>query len=121
MFAKIVGTIFILLGVLFFLYPELLRGSLRRKAVRKLRGYLFAAFVFFGALLISTGWRYDGLLAKVLTLLGIVALIKGLLFLNSTATEKITAWILERPKTHLQMFAAGQIVLGLLILFGLRG
>ena len=106
MFAKIVGTIFILLGVLFFLYPELLRGSLRRKAVRKL---------------ISTGWKYEGLLSKLLTLAGIIALIKGLLFLNSTATEKITAWILQRPKRHLQIFAAGQIALGLLILFGLRG
>ncbi len=121
MFAKIVGIVFTLLGVLFFVYPELLRGSLRRKAVRKLRGYLFAAFIFFGALLISTGWKYEGLPAKLLTLAGIVALIKGLLFLNSTATERITAWILQRPKRHLQMFAAGQIVLGLLILFGLRG
>ena len=71
--------------------------------------------------MISAGWRHEGLLPKILMLAGIVALLKGLLFLNSKVSEKITAWILERPILHLKVFAVGQIVLGLLILFGLRG
>ena len=121
MFSNIVGIIFILLGVLFFLYPESLRGRLRKKAIRKLRRYLLAVLMFFGILLISAGWSHEGLLPKILMVMGIVALVKGLLFLNSKATERITAWILERPTLHLKVFAAGQIGLGLLIFFGLRG
>ena len=120
MFSNIVGIIFILLGVLFMRYPESLRGRLRKKAIRKLRGYLFSVLIFLGILLISTGWRHEGLLPKILMFIGIVALIKSLLLFNSKATERITIWILERPTLHLKVFAAGQIGLGLLILFGLR-
>jgi uncharacterized protein YjeT (DUF2065 family) len=119
MFSNILGSIFVFLGVFFLLYPETLRRRLRSKAVWKLRRYFFAAALSLGVLLISVGWRYEGLLPKILMLAGIVAVLKGLLFLNAKATEKITAWILERPTLHLQIFAAGQIALGLLILFGL--
>ena len=121
MFSNILGGIFVLVGVFFLLYPETLRRRLRSKAIWKLRRYFFAAALSFGILLISVGWRYEGFLPKVLMLVGIVALLKGLLLLNSKAAEKVTAWIQERPTLHLRMFAAGQIVLGLLILFGLRG
>jgi len=121
MFSNIVGSILILLGLVFLLYPETLRRRLRGKAIWKLRRYFFAAALSFGILLISIGWRYEGLLPKVLMLAGIVALLKGLLFLNSKAVETVTAWILERPVLQLRLFAMGQIALGLLILFGLEG
>ena len=121
MLSNIVGSIFILLGVVFFLYPESMRRRLRKKAIRRLRGYFFAAALFFGFLLISAGWRHEGLLPKILMVLGIVAVLRGLLFLKSKATEEVTAWILERPTLHLRGFAVGQIALGCLILFGLTG
>ena len=116
----IVGSIFILLGVLFLLYPEALRKRLRRKAVWRLRRWFFAAALFFGALLVSVGWKQPGLLPKVLVLIGVAAILKGLLLLNSKATEKITAWVLSRPILHLRIFAVAEIAMGLLILLGLR-
>lgn len=112
MFSHIVGSIFILLGVLFLLYPEALRKRLRR--------WFFAAALFFGALLVSVGWKQPGLLPKVLVLIGVAAILKGLLLLNSKATEKITAWVLSRPILPLRIFAVAEIAMGLLILLGLR-
>jgi len=119
MLSGLIGLVFILFGVLSLLFPESLRRSLRRKAVWKLRRYFFIAAVSFGILLISAGWKQEGILPKILMCLGVVALLKGLLFLNLKATEHVTAWILERPVLHLRIFAVGQIVLGLLMLFGL--
>ncbi len=119
MLSGLIGLAFILFGVLSLLFPESLRRSLRRKAVWKLRRYFFIAAVSFGILLISAGWKQEGILPKILMCLGVLALLKGLLFLNSKATEHVTAWILERPSLHLRIFAIGQIVLGLLMLFGL--
>ena len=121
MLSNIVGGMFVFFGALFFLYPESLRRRLRKKAIRRLRGYFFAAALFFGFLLISAGWRHEGLLPKILMVLGIVAVLKGLLLLKSKATEEVTAWVLERPTLHLRGFAVGQIALGCLILFGLTG
>ncbi len=112
MFSHIVGSVFILLGVLFLLYPEALRKRLRR--------WFLAAALFFGALLVSVGWKQPGLLPKVLVLIGVAAILKGLLLINSKATETITAWVLSRPILHLRIFAVAEIAMGLLILLGLR-
>ena len=45
---------------------------------------------------------------------------KGLLLLRSRAADEVTQWILKQPIVTLRMFAAGQIALGFLILFGLK-
>jgi uncharacterized protein YjeT (DUF2065 family) len=109
-----------MLGLVFLLYPEGLRRRLRKKALRRIRRYFFAAAVFLGILLISAGWKYEGILPKILVLIGIIAILKGLFFLKSKAADKITEWILEQPVLFLKIFAACQIVLGLLIIFGLK-
>jgi len=119
MLSGLIGLVFILFGILSLLFPETLRRSLRRKAVWKLRRYFIIAAVSFGILLISAGWKQEGILPKVLMCIGVVALLKALLFVNSKAAEHVTAWILERPVLHLKIFAVGQIALGLLMLFGL--
>ncbi len=120
MLSFLIGLVLTLFGLLFLLFPESLRRRLRRKAVWKLRRYFFAVAVTLGVLLISAGWRHEGLLPKVLVCIGVVALLKGLLLLNSKAAEHVTAWILDRPVLHLKVFAVGQIVLGLAMLFGLK-
>ena len=97
MFSYILGIFFITVGLLFLLYPEGLRRRLRKKALRRIRRYFFAGAVFLGILLISTGWNHDGLLPKILTIGGIIAVLKGLFFLKSKAADKVTAWILEQP------------------------
>ncbi len=119
MLSNIIGGIFIFLGVLFLLYPEWFRKSLRKKALRRIRRYFFAAMLFFGVMLFSAGWRHSGILPKILMVAGLLAVLKGLLLLKSKATDEVTAWILERPVPHLRLIAVGQIVLGFLVVFGL--
>ena len=119
MVSNIVGGMMVFLGALFFLYPESLRRRLRWKATWRLRWYFCAAALSLGILLISVGWRHEGLGPKVLVFAGVVALFKGLLFLSSRAVETVTAWLLECPIWHLRIFAVGQIALGGAILFGL--
>jgi uncharacterized protein YjeT (DUF2065 family) len=121
MFSTIVGILFVLLGALWFRYPEALRRRLRRKALRKLRWYFFAAALSIGVLLISVGWKYEGLLPKILVIGGIIAILKGLFFLKSKAADEITEWLLNQPVLRIRIFAACQVALGLLILFGPKG
>jgi hypothetical protein len=109
-----------MLGILFLLYPESLRKRLRKKALRKIRRYLFACAIALGILLISTGWQYEGLFPKILILVGIIAILKGVFFLKSKAADKVTEWILKQPVIFFKIFAACQIILGFLIIFGLK-
>ena len=120
MFTYIVGSLFIMLGILFLLYPESLRKRLRKKALRKIRRYLFAGAITLGILLISTGWKYEGLFPKILVLLGIIAIFKGMFFFKSRSADKVTEWILRQPIVLFKIFAACQIILGLVIILGLK-
>jgi hypothetical protein len=60
---------------------------------------------------------FSGVLGSIFIFFG--ALFKAMLFLNSQATEHVTAWIIERPILHLRIFAVLQIALGCAMLFGL--
>lgn len=93
---------------------------LKKKALRKIRKYLFAGAITVGILLISTGWKYEGLLPKILVIVGIVAIFKGVFFLKLRAADKATGWILKQPEILLKKFTICQIALGLLIIFGLK-
>jgi len=120
MFSYILGSLFIIIGVLFLLFPESLRKRLRKKALRKIRNYLFAGAITLGILLISTGWKYEGLFPKILILIGIIAIFKGVFFIKSKSADKVTEWILKQPVIYFMIFAACQIILGLLIILGLK-
>lgn len=120
MLSYIVGSFFIMLGILFLLYPESLRKRLRKRALRKIRKYLFAGAITLGILLISTGWQYKGLFPKILVFVGIIAIFKGVFFVKSKSADKGTEWILKQPVIFFKIFAACQIILGFLIIFGLK-
>lgn len=120
MLSYIVGSLFIMIGLLFFLYPEGLRRRMRKKALRRIRRYFFAGAVFLGILLISVGWKYEGMFPKILAVAGIIAVLKALFFLKSKTADKVTEWIIEQPVLFFKIFAVCQIALGLVIMFGLR-
>ena len=109
-----------MLGILFLLYPESLRKRLRKKALRKIRRYLFAGAITMGILLISTGWKYEGIFPKILVLVGVIAIIKGVFFLKSRAADKVTEWILKQPVFVLKMFTMLQIGFSLMMMIGLK-
>ncbi len=120
MVSYIVGIFFILLGILSFMFPNFLRTRLQKKAHRRIRQYFFGGAISLGILLISAGWKHEGFLPKILVLVGIIAIIKGVFFLKSKAADTVTQWLLKQPILFFKIFAAGEISLGLLILFGLN-
>ena len=120
MFAKIIGSLFMLLGFLFLVSPERMRTKLRRKGVRKIRRYLFALSVLVGGFLISTAWQYSGILPKVLAALGLIAIFKGFYFLKSKSADVATEWLLVQPALYFRLLALAQIAVGLLIVLGLK-
>ena len=116
MLAKILGWFFIGMGMLFILKPQILQNKLRRKSAKVLRKYLFLIAVFFGILLFKAGWGHPGFLPKIIMILGIVAIFKGVFLLKAKASDKILKWYAGRPLIFFRIGAIFYILIGILIL-----
>ena len=119
MFSYIIGSFFILMGIFSLFYPEFLRSRLRRKAVRKVKRYLFFGAFSLGILLISAGWKQNGILPKIIVLAGIIIILRGMFFLRTKVSDKVAQWILDQPEHFLKTFAVSQIIVGLLLVIGM--
>jgi len=120
MLVKIVGTIWIIMGIIALIWPGYLQKRLGRQSVRKVKKYLFALAVILGVLLIAAAWGHPGWWPKVLVILGIIAIIKGLFFLKGQAAEKMLEWFGRQSLGFFRFAAIVYIILGILIIYGLR-
>jgi len=117
MLAKIVGWLWIITGVFFMLKPHILRRRLEKKSAKKIKKYLFAIVMAFSAMLLGVAWKSEGILAKVLFVIGIIGVFKAFFFLKAKASEKLIDWISKQPAEIFRVWAAGQIGIGVVMLF----
>ena len=120
MIAKIIGYLLVVFGGLFFVKPNLLQARLKGKAAKQVRRILFAIALFFGILLISVTWKYHGLLPKIILLIGIIAILKSFYFLKAKSSGKAIEWMVKQPIHYFRIYAVVQVVIGLLMIFGLH-
>lgn len=116
MLIKILGYFWVVIGVLFLIWPQLFRGRLQKKGLRRLRKYFFLIAIILGATLISATWNLKGFLPKLIMFIGIIAIIKGIFLLKSKLAEKWIGWFSEKPLIYFRLGACCYILLGLLIL-----
>lgn len=120
MWYKIVGWLLIVLGIIAFAKPEPLRKKLRKKGLRFVKRYLFAAAFSLGALLISAGWRHEGVVPKLLMIIGIVFIFNGVCLIKGKLADVMAVRFEQLPLLYLRLFALAQILTGCLILFGIK-
>lgn len=116
MFATILGWFWIVMGIFFLWKPEILKKKLNRKSLRKIRKYLFVLAVILGILLIKAGWGYEGALAKIIVILGILAIFKGFFLLKSEITGRMMEWWGQKPLIFFRFGACVYIIIGIMIL-----
>ena len=116
MIANILAWIMIATGAIFLVKPELLQKRLAKKSIKYVKKILFGIAMFFAVLLISAGFKIEGILSKLLMILGIIAVLKGAFLLKAKAAEKIIAWMVQQKPVFFRVWAGAQIVLGVTIL-----
>lgn len=89
MIAKIIGLIWVIWGVIVLVKPEALRKKLQIKGSKKLKKSLFLLILFFSFTLIIAALKADGILFKVLIVLGLLGLFKAFIFLKSKVSDKL--------------------------------
>ena len=116
MLIKLLGWFWIITGTLFFLRPEMLRKRLQKKTLNKLKKYLFLIVITLSLFLIGAAWKSEGLLSKIVMVLGIIGILKGFFLLKAKAAEKILEWFIKQPLTFFRFGASLQIIIGIIIL-----
>ena len=115
MVAHIIGFFWILMGFLFFLKPQILRNKLEKKSFRKMRKYFLGMALILGCMLIGVSWKAAGIWPKVIMILGIVVIIKGVFFLNAKVAEKLAEWSRRQPLVLFRIGAVIYITIGVII------
>ncbi|NQT90904.1 MAG: hypothetical protein HQ558_06595 [Candidatus Omnitrophica bacterium] len=113
---KIIGYLWIMAGILFLAKPQILKNSLQRKSLKKLRKYFVLLSFFLGGLLISIGWKFHGIMAKVVLIVGIISVFKGAFLIKGKVADRTVEWFAPKPLIYFRIGACFYILLGVIIL-----
>lgn len=114
--AKILGAIWIILGFIWLLKPEMLRNRLKRKMTRKLKWTIYGFLIAFGILMIGSVIRAEGLLPKIIGFVGLLLIIKAVLLILSKATDKLWEWWARQSLLFFRIQAAVIIAIGMMLI-----
>ena len=114
MFFKIIGILWICLGIWWVMRPQGLKRRFRKKVKRSRRKLLFLIILLMAGLFLSAAKYAHGLLASAFLMIGVLAIIKAVFFFSSKAAEKTIDWWLEKPLWVWRVWAGSFILLGIL-------
>lgn len=117
MFAKILGYLWIILGIIFLIKPHLLRNRLQKKGIKKIRKFLFAGALALSSMILSIAWQSEGILGKIVFVFGLVGIFKSMFFLKEKTSQKLIEWLSKQPLKFFSIWAAAQIGFGVMLLF----
>ena len=112
MILSIVGALWILFGIWWCLRPASGKRALRTKFVRTLRFLLAVVLWTIGGALIAAGRELPGIYGWIVPAVGILALLKGLLFVRRKALDKVLDWWEKQPDWMYRLAGGVFLILG---------
>jgi len=113
MLAKILGCLWMLLGVWWFLKPEALRNRLHKKMNRKMRFAIYGFILIFSVMMMASAFKAQGLFLKVVGILGMIIAIKVILLITSKTSEKMFEWLSQKPLIVFRIIALAFFLMGI--------
>ena len=114
--AKILGFIWIILGLLWLIKPQALKNRIKRKMNRKMRWTIYGFLIIFGILMVGSVIKAPGLLPKIVGVVGLILVIKGILLLLSKASDKLWNWWAEQPLVIFRLQALCILAVGIMLI-----
>ena len=114
--SKILGIIWVILGILWALKPAILRDRLKKKLNRRMKWTIYGFLMAFGIIMVGSVIKLPGLLPKVLGIIGIILIIKTIVLMVSKTSEKLWEWWLNQPLMVFRVQAVFLIIIGVLLI-----
>ena len=115
MLSKILGAVWIVLGVVWLIKPEILKNRLKRKMTRRMRWVVYGFILMFGFLIVGSVLKVPGILSKVVGIIGMIIAIKAIILITSKTSEKLFDWWAERPLKYFRIWALFIIAIGVML------
>jgi len=117
MLAKILGILWIGLGLLWLLKPAALKNRLQRKMNRKMRFVVYGFILVFGFLMIGSVIKTPGLLSKAIGVIGMIVAIRAIMLITSKTSEKVFEWWGNRPLGFYRIWALCMLIIGGMMIY----
>lgn len=117
MLLNIIGWVYLIFGALYLIKPDWLQSRLKKKSTKKLKRIFFAIALFMGILLIKATWGMEGLIPKIIMVMGFIAILKALFFLKAKAAENLIQWWIDRPTSFYRICAIGMLAFGAFLVY----
>ncbi|MBU1006504.1 MAG: hypothetical protein KKH08_02780 [Candidatus Omnitrophica bacterium] len=114
MFFRIVGILWILLGIWWMMRPQRLQRVFVKKARKTRKKIMLVAMVIAIGLFFSAAKYASGILANVLLIFGIIGIVKAILFFTTDLSDKVIDWWLKKPLWVWRVWAGCFTLMGLL-------
>jgi hypothetical protein len=112
MINKIIGAIWILIGLIGLIKPLYIHNMFKKKAGKR-KFKLFIALVFiFGSIIVELFFKYNNVFWRIATAIVFLAALKGFWWVNKKAGEKITGYLSQVPLVYFRIIALIFIAVG---------
>ena len=110
----------IILGIWWFFRPAGIRRRFEKRYRKGARWLLLTVLVVSAGILLAAGRQLGGFWGTLLAILGVIAVLKALLFVRGRASETVLDWWSRQPDWVYRVSAASLCVLGCLMQVILR-
>ena len=117
MLIKILGIIWVILGILWVAKPQILRNRIKKKMLRKIKWIVFGFVLVFGLSIIGSIIKAQGLFLKVIGVIALIVIIKSLLLVTSKTSEKMLGWLQESPLQLFRLWGFFIFAMGVMLVF----
>ncbi len=111
----IVSWGWMLLGVWWFFRPDGIRSRFSKRYRKSARWLLLIVLATSAGILFAAGRGIGGVLGTLLAVLGVIAVLKALVFLRGTVSESVLDWWNRQPIWVYRVSAASLFLLGCLM------
>jgi len=117
MLLKIIGWLYLIGGIFYMIKPVWLQNKFKKKSIKKVKQICFVLVLMIGTLLIKATWGMEGLIPKIIMILGFIGILKAFFFLKAKAADNLLQWWLKQPPNFFRMNAVAMLVFGTFLVY----
>ena len=113
MLIKLLGVLWIILALTLLINPQAFRAWIIKNKDNK--SLIFLPLTI-GAIFIFIGISFEGVLAKIILVFGILGIVKTVILLNRDFYNKLVNWTVEMPVSLFRIGACFHLIIGFILL-----